>query len=237
MLRKPGIKPVAVAMAAGMLLAAAVVWWSDKAQERERVATVTALAREAGTRLHDALNMDAKPPEDQAEQIVRRFEEHFAAADGHLQKLRGLNTSSMLALGEAADDYVLTVREILRRLAASHRSQLEFAQSSQALLEHMRADRGGASWVGEAVRLKDRVEKDFSDHKAAAEALVHLLVSFPAAQAAIALHVKTLLPLFDAELLDAASQRARASVQQAAAEIEKIRKWVPRGPGRHKQQG
>lgn len=222
-------------IAAALLLAAVTAWWAYKAQQERQIAvTVTALAREAGTRLRDALVLDAQP---QAGDGVRKLEAHLAAVDGHLQKLRGLNTSSMTALGEAADDYVLTTREILRRLAVGQRARLEFAQSSQALLEHMRADRGGASWVGEAVRLKDRVEKDFSDHKAAAEALVHLLVSFPAAQAAIALHVKTPLPLLDAELLDAAGQRARASVQQAAAEIEKIRKWVPRGPGRHKQQG
>lgn len=230
---RPAVRRTAIA--AGVLLLAVAAWWFYKAQqERQVAATVTALAREAGTRLRDALVLDAQPqPEDSA----HKLEAHLAAVDAHLQKLRSLNTSPMLALGEAADDYVLTAREILRRLAASHRSQLEFAQGSQALLEHMRADRGGASWVGEAVRLKDRVEKGYSDHKAAAEALAHLLASFPAAQTAIALYVKTSLPPLDAELLDAAGQRALASVQQAAAEIEKIRKWVPRGPGRHKQQG
>lgn len=219
-------------IAAALLLAAITTWWVYKAhQQRQIAATVTALAREAGTRLRDALVLDAQP---QAEDNVRKLEEHLVAVDRHLQKLRGLNTntSSMLVLGEAADDYVLTAREILRRLAVGQRSRLEFAQSSRALLEHMRADHGGASWVGEAVRLKERVEKDFSDHKAAAETLVKLLESFPAAQSRIAPYIETPL-LIDDKLLDAARQRALASARQAADEIEKIRKWVPRGPGRH----
>lgn len=221
-------------IAAALLLAAITAWWVYKAHQQRQIATtVTALAREAGTRLREALVLDAQP---QTEDGARKLEAHLAAVDAHLQKLRGLNTntSSMLALGEAADDYVLTTREILRRLAVGHRSQLEFAQSSRALLEHMRADRGGASWVGEAVRLKNRVEKDFSDHKAATETLAKLLESFPASQARIAPYVETPL-LIDDKLLDAARQRALASARQASDEIEKIRKWVPRGPGRHAQ--
>ena len=221
-------------IAAALLLAVVAAWWAYKAhQQRQLAATVTALAREAGTRLREALVLDAQP---QSEDGARKLEGHLAVVDGHLQKLRGLNTntSSMLALGEAADDYVLTAREILRRLVVGQRARLEFAQSSRALLEHMRADHGGASWVGEAVRLKERVEKDFSDHKAATETLAKLLESFPAAQARIAPHIET-PPLIDGKLLDAARQRALASARQAANEIEKIRKWVPRGPGRHTQ--
>ena len=231
MLRKRGTRLAVIA--AGVLLAASVVWWGYQAHhERELVSTVTALARETGTRLRDALSLDARPPADQAEEITRKFEDHLAAVDGHLRKLRGMDTSSMPALGEAADGYVLTGREILRRLAASHRSRLQFSQNSRALQEHMRADRGGGSWVGEAVRLKDRVEKDFSGHKAATETLARLLASFPASQAAIAPYIETPL-LIDEKLLDAVRQRALASAQQATEEIGKIRKWVPRGQGRH----
>lgn len=230
MLRKPGTKFLAIAV--GVLLAASVIWWGYKAHHvRLLMSTVTALARETGTRLRDALSLDVKPPADQAEEITRKFEDHFAAVEKHLQKLRGMDTSSMPALGEAADDYVLTGREILRRLAASHRSRLQFSQSSQALLEHMRADSGGGSWVGQAVRLKDRAEKDFSEHKAATETLAKLLAAFPAAQTAIAPYVETSL-LIDEKLLDAARQRALASAQQATDGIGKIRKWVPRGQGR-----
>lgn len=230
MLGRPAIRRTAIA--AGALLLAVTAWWVYQAQQERRIAaTVTALAREAGTRLRDALILDAQP---QAEDSARKLEAHLAAVDGHLQKLRGLNTTSVPALGEAADDYVLTAREILRRLTAGQRSRLEFAQSSRALLEHMRADRGGASWVGEAVRLKDRVEKDFSDHQAATEALAKLLESFPAAQARIAPYIETPL-LIDDKLLGAVRQRALASAQQATNEIAKIRKWVPRGPGRHTQ--
>lgn len=227
---RPAIRRTAIA--AGVLLLAVAAWWGYQAQQERRLAsTVTALAREAGTRLRDALVLDAQP---QAEDGARKLEAHLAAVDAHLQKLRGLNTAPMIALGEAADDYVLTAREILRRLAVGHRARLEFAQSSRALLEHMRADRGGASWVGEAVRLKERVEKDFSDHKAATETLAKLLESFPAAQTRIAPYIETPL-LIDDKLLGAARQRALASARQAADEIEKIRKWVPRGPGHHIQ--
>lgn len=232
MLRKPGARFVAITV--GVLLAAAAIWWGYQAHlERQLVSAVTALAREAGTRLRDALRLDAMPPAGHAEETARKFEAHFTAVEAHLQKLRSMDTSSMPALGEAVDDYVLTGREILRRLAASHRARLQFAQSTQELQAHMRADRGGASWVGEAVRRKDRVEKDFSEHKAATETLAKLLAAFPASQTAIAPYVGTPL-LIDEKLLDAVRQRALASAQRATEEIGKIRKWVPRGQGRHR---
>jgi hypothetical protein len=224
-------------IAAGVcvLLVASIAWWSYTTyQERELVSVVTALARETGTQLRDALILDAKPPADQTEEVSRKLEAHFAMVEEHLRKLRSMDTTSLPAPAEAADDYILTGREILRRLAVSHHSRVQFSRSSQALLAHMRADRGGGSWVGEAVRLKNRVEGDFADHQAATETLAKLLASFPAAQARITPYFEQ-PRLVDETLLDAARQRALASAQQASDEIEKIRKWVPRGQGRHQQ--
>jgi hypothetical protein len=223
-------------IAAGVcvLLGAAFAWWSYKTHHVQNLAkTITLLASETGTELRNALMLDGRPPAEHTEETTRLLEAHFSAVERYLRKLRSIDNSAVLAAAEAADDYMLTSREILRRLAASHRSQRLFSQNSRALLEHMRNDHGGASWVGQAVRLKNQVEKDYSELDAATVTLARLLASFPDAQLRVVPYFEK-QRLVEQSLLDAARQRALASAKQAADEIEKIRKWVPRGQGRHK---
>jgi len=55
----------------------------------------------------------------------------------------------------AAEDYLLTVRQILREQAASHRYRIQVTASDERLREHMRkAGRRSAAWIDEAVRAK-----------------------------------------------------------------------------------
>jgi hypothetical protein len=216
------------------LVVIALLWWSYADHDRRKLtATVMTLTQESGMRLGEGLRLAANPPAGEAEDTASRMEAHFAAVEKHLQKLRAIDTAPVRALAEAADDYVHAAREILRRQAAALRSGLAFAQSSRMLLEHMRADSGSGAWVSEAVRLKDIVEKDYAEHRAATETLAALLESFPAAQNRIAPHVESRL-LLEQDLLEKLHRQALASAQQATAEITRIRKWVPRGQGRHR---
>lgn len=192
------------------------------------------LARETGLELREALLLDGRPPAEHTEETTRKLQAHFAAVEKYLLKLRSMDDPALLAAAEAADDYILTAREILRRLAASHHSQQQFSQNSRALREHMRNDHGGASWVGQAVSLKNQVEKDYSELEAATMTLAKLLATFPDSQLRIVPYFEK-ERLIEQKLVDATRERALASAQQAETEIEKIRKWVPRGPGRLQQ--
>ena len=52
---------------------------------------------------------------------VGYFEAQFAAVERSYAGLRRLDAAALGALGDAADDYVLTSREILRRIAVANR--------------------------------------------------------------------------------------------------------------------
>lgn len=233
MLRKRETRAVVAAVC--LLLAAVLIWWSYKTyQARDTAKTITLLVGETGTELSAALQLDGRPPAEHTEETTRKLHAHFAAVEKYLLKLRSMDYATLLAAAEAADDYILTAREILRRMAASHHSQRQFSRNSRALLEHMQSDHGGASWVGQAVRLKNQVEKDYSALEAATVTLAKLLATFPDVQLRIVPYFEK-QRLIEQNLLDATRQRALASAQQAETEVAKIRKWVPRGPGRLQQ--
>ncbi len=102
-----------------------------------------------------------------------------------------------------------------------------FSESSQALREHMGADNGTASWIGEAIRGKERVEKDYRDYKLAVEALDKLLESLPDTQTRIAPYVGP-GQLIEQSTIDNARRQMPGKLKQATDEIESIRQLVPR---------
>jgi hypothetical protein len=92
----------------------------------------------------------------------------------------------------------------------------------------MRADNRTGAWVREAVKAKDRVEKDYRDYAGAAEALDKLLVSFPASVAKLASSSKA-VPLVDEKLVAEARKRSSSAFKLATDEMERIRRIaVPR---------
>jgi hypothetical protein len=136
-----------------------------------------ALAQNTAHRLQEALAAEPGRP---STETVQAMAEHAAAASRNLDALRRGNAAGKPELMDALDDFVLTGREILVRQAASFRFRQQFLASSQALRDHMRADNRTGGWVREAVKRKDRVEKDYRDYAGAAETLDKLLESFPA---------------------------------------------------------
>jgi len=205
---------------AAVLAASALGYWAYGAsKKRELGNAISALARDANQRLRDALSAEAAPP---SEQTVNELDLHAAAVDGGLRQLKGMDASFNLAMADAADSYLVSVREILRRQAASHRGRLLLAASLPALRQHMRADNRTGSWVEEAVKAKERVEKDFRDYKVAAEQLGKLLGTFPRDQARIAPHVPDLPPV-EERLVGDARERALRVYQQLADEVGKTK--------------
>src|SRR6266511_3846642 len=95
------------------------------------------------------------------------------------------------------------------------------ASPDRALRDHMRsAKRRSGSWIQEALRAKDRLEKDYSDYRLSAEALSRLLESYPDARKKLALHVGGAL-LADEGTAAAARRRALESSKRVASEVER----------------
>lgn len=221
MIPKFGIKAVVIILIA-VVVTAALGWAYSEHRKRQLHEAVVGLVKDTSLRLRDALSIPASPPLADNPQAGRKFDDHVATVERHLLKLRGMDTASLGALAEPADDFVLTGREILRRVATSHRYRVQLSGSLQALRDHMRADDRSGSWVQEAVRAKERVEEDYRNYRLSVEALGKLLESFPASRAKMAPYVDAAL-LTDESLLEQARRRALEASTHAADEIEKAR--------------
>ena len=216
-------KTAAIALAA-LLVASALGYWAyGEHRKRELHNAVVSLVKDTSARLREALSIEAGPPSADPPETVRKLDDHAKEVDRLLQELHRMNAAPDQALVDAADDYVLTGREILRKQASSHRYRLLLSDSTQALLDHMRADDRSGSWVREAVRAKERFEKDYRDYKLAVEAFGSLLESFPASRAKLAAHVDAAL-LLEEGLVREARKRALETSKQTADEIEKTRR-------------
>src|SRR4051812_34994441 len=130
---------------AAVLIAALVLaigtWLAyDKFSRREHVIT---MVRDTGTRLQTVLQAQVSPgsPVD--------LEAHATALEGYETTLKRMNTASFTPLADAADDYLVTAREIARRAVAIQRNRIATDASLKALSDHIRGDRGAAAWTSE----------------------------------------------------------------------------------------
>ena len=211
--------------AAVIVVAAALGYWAygtKKASDAGK--TAMALAQETARHLQDALVADPGRPSSETTQAVG---EYAAVASRNLEALKRLDARGTQQLVDAADDFLLTSREILARQAAGFRARRQLLGSTQALRDHMRADNRTGAWVREAVQHKERVEKDYRDYSAAAEALDKLLESFPASVARLAARSGG-APLIEDKLVGEARKRSSAALKQATDEVEKIRQFAVR---------
>lgn len=203
-----------------LVVAVALGYWAYGAKKKSDAGnTAVALARETARHLQESLAAD---PGRLSSETAQAVGEYAAAASRNLETLRRLDGSGNQPLVDAVDDFLLTGREILGRQTASYRFRTQLSASMQALRNHMRADNRTGAWVREAVRHKERVEKDYRDYQNAAEALDKLLQSFPASVAKVAALVRA-APLVDTRLVEEARKRSNAALKQATAEIERIR--------------
>lgn len=216
----PMSKNKAVAIALVVVVAGiAAGWWGyGEHQKREQRNAIVALVTDSGARLRGALTATAEGPE-----AARKLEQDAAAAERNLASLKAMDAARQQALADAADDYLLTGREILKRFVNVRRYRTLLAESLQALNDHMRADDHTGAWVQQAVKARERANKDHRDLGLAAGALDQLLQSFPASQKKIAPYVEPAV-LIENSVIEAARARALDAAKQADAEIEKTRR-------------
>ena len=205
-------------------VAAAAGLWMFK-QHLDHSAIVR-LVQDSGARLVETLAVEARPAAIGPE-TVQKFDAHVAAAEKNRAALKKLDSAGRQALVDAADNYLVTAQEILRRQAVGHRSRLQLAESLQALRAHFRADRGAASWVREAVRLRAPMEKSYADYRGAAETFDQLLESLPASQMKAAALVSG-MPIASENLIADARKASKDQLARATAEVEKIRQLTLR---------
>lgn len=214
------IVPVAVV---ALVFAAALGYWLFGAQQaREVRKNALASVTDTSARLREALAIETGPaPADRAE-TVRKLDGHATAVEKHLAALKGADAARDRALADAADYYVVTAREILKRLADSHRYRLLLAESYQALRDHMRSGSRAADWVKGAVKARERVNKDYRGYSLAADALDQILRTLGPAQQKIAPYVEASV-LIPESLVEDARARIQAESTRLTAEIERSR--------------
>ena len=215
-------KTIVTVLAAALATSALGYWSYGEYRQQELRVAVTGLVKDTSVRMGDALSAETRPTPADTVVTLRKFYDHAEAVDGNFRKLHNMDVAPVEALAGAADDYILTSREILLRWASSHRYRVKLSGSIMALRNHMRADDRTGAWVSDAIRAKERVEEDYRDYKIAASALGNLLASYPDSRAKMA-------PYVDAELLtgealvEAARKQTLAVSRQTADEIEKAR--------------
>jgi hypothetical protein len=206
-----------------LLIASALGYWGVSAYRKSQLQkSVTALVGDSSRRLEAALALEADAASESSPQTVGKLDEHAQEVDRHVAELRDLGDSGNRQLLAAADDYLLTVRQILRQQAASHRYRLQVVASETALREHMRAaGRRSGPWIDQAVRLKERMERNFFDYRVSAEALERQFASYPSARKGLSAQVGG--PLLSDEVVGNARKRASAAFKRITGSVDQAR--------------
>lgn len=206
-------KVTAVVAALGLVIVGSLGYGAYLAvQKRAEQRAVVSVVAETTTQLRDVLTKT--PPAGLAGRI-----------EGNLQAARSWRNKYM---GDAAEIYLISAREIAGKRADAGRHAREFAASRAALAAHMSA--AGArdsTWIRTASRLKKQVESDHFALETSLHALAELLYTLPDAQKRLEPYVEASLVLEDA-LRVKAREQAMAEAQRASRELEKVRSLAPR---------
>jgi hypothetical protein len=216
-------RTTALALAALMVASALGYWGVSVYRKGQLQKAVTALVKDSSERLQAALAVETGAvPEDTAQMVVK-LDDQAQEVDKHVIELRGISASPNRALVDAAEEYMLTVRQILRNQAASHRYRIQVSASERALRDHMRtANRRSGNWIKEALRAKDRMEKEYFDYRISVDTFGRLLESYPATRKKLALQVGAGLLVEEAVAANA-RKRALANSRRVADDVERAR--------------
>src|SRR5258708_10116130 len=164
----PGLttRSTAIGLAARVAVSSLGYWGISAYRKGQLQKAVTALVRDSSERLQGALAVEMKAAPEDSAQMVGKLDDQAQEVDKHVIELRGTSASPNRPLVDAAEEYLLTVRQILRNQAASHRYRIQLAASERALREHMRkANRRSGPWIEEARRAKDPMGSDYVDYR------------------------------------------------------------------------
>ena len=187
-----------------------------------------ALVTDTSARLRDALDGEAGARAADPAEVARRLDEQAGEVDQRLAALHHLRASPDRALVDAADLYMVTARELLRRTASSHRYREAFVSSTRALRSLAQtADRRSGTWIAQTIAAKERAERDYSDYRRAVDATVSLLESLADPRERLARRVVPAI-LIDEGLRAQAAARARETGKRAAEDLDQARRLATR---------
>ena len=221
----PGLTTRTTALGLAALVAvSALGYWGVSAYRKGQLQkAVTALVKDSSERLQAALAVEMEAVSGDTAQVVGKLDDHAQEVDKHVIELRGMSASPNRALVDAAEEYILTVRQILRNQAASHRYRIQVTASERALRDHMRtSNRRSGTWIQQALRAKDRLEKDYFDYRLSVDTFGRLLESYPATRKKLALQVGAGL-LVEETVAANARKRALANSRRADDDVERAR--------------
>ena len=219
---------VAVALAALVAVSLLAYYAYGEYGKRELRGRVAVLVSDTTLRLSDALSIGIGGALIERPDAATKLDEQAVAVDANLEVLRRMNARPNRPLVDAAELYTLTARELLRRMASSHRSGVDLTASTKALFALTQgAARRSESWIGETLRAKDAAERDFLNYRVAVEAAASLLAALADARAKLAQAVDSELLLDDGVRAKARDQ-ALETLRRATDEIDEARRLAPR---------
>lgn len=201
-----------VVAAAGIAVAAGVgLMLHKEAKKRAEARALRSVVAETTTRLKDGLK-SASP----------------RALEGIEQDLQLAKSWSDRELVDAAEQYLVGAREIMRRRLEASRLTRKASISREALAAHMRtAAQRDSPWIRNAAELKKTVERDHFDLETQLAALADLLQDLPHAHKSLAPHVQASV-LLEEPVRAQARQAVMEEAKRARAELEKARALLPR---------
>jgi hypothetical protein len=150
--------------------------------------------------------------------------ELLAAIDANLKMARAPRDP---AFAEAAESYIVSAREIVRRRGDIERLERQAQASRQALAGHMAgAARRNEAWMHGALALKKRVESDYFDLNVTFKALEELLFKLPESTTRLEPRVGS-GALLEASQIASARKQIQDEARRANEELAKLRRIGP----------
>jgi hypothetical protein len=219
----PASRTTVLALAAVFAASSLAYFGVSTYRKRELHKAVAELVKDASQRLEQALAIEKDATAANSPQIVTRLDDQAQEVDKHVIELRSMSAAPDRALADAAEEYLLTVRQILRNQAASHRYLLQVTASDQALRDHMRkAGVRSRGWIDEAMREKEQMERAYFNYRLSSDAFGRLLDSYPDARGKLAAQMEA-RRLFGDDASKDARKRAAAASKRVADEVERTR--------------
>jgi hypothetical protein len=213
---------IAVTAIVAAALIALGYWGYNAYQKRTLRSGISAILKTAGETLRESLSLEPGPAAADRLQLAKKLEDRAATLDNSIGQLKRMQVERDFQLSDDAENYLITVREIIGKRATANRLYVLHTESLEALQEHMRTDNRTGAWVRQAVLAKERAEKDFRDYRLAVATYGTLLGTLASTQKKVAPFVSS-AALVDEALLAKARERAIETAKQAAAEMEKVR--------------
>ncbi len=219
-------RTTALVLGALVVLSALGYWSYTEYRKRALHTTVVKLVTDTSAQLRDALRSEGGAPAADPLGRARALDDQATEVDARLAALRRMNAAPNRPLFDAAELYIITAREVLRREAAHDRCEVALAASRKTLLDLLQAaGRRSESWIGRTMQAKEQFEKDAVTCRLALDAIASLLASLAEPRAQLAPDVNPALML-EEDLRAKGEEQARNAAKRATAEVEETRRFA-----------